>query len=110
MTFGSILLIAALATPLAMLLACISQRLRRRICGWLAVAPLPGLAAAVASSDQVEPVQFPPPFRMTLALDRPGALLLGTAALLWGGCSPGPTPGLICAAIRRRDALPNGGC
>jgi formate hydrogenlyase subunit 3/multisubunit Na+/H+ antiporter MnhD subunit len=28
-------------------------------------------------------VLFPPPFRVILALDRPGAALLGTAALLW---------------------------
>jgi formate hydrogenlyase subunit 3/multisubunit Na+/H+ antiporter MnhD subunit len=66
-----------------MLLACISGRLRERICAWLVVAPLPGLAAALVSSGKGPPVQFPPPFRMTLALDRPGAFLLGTAALLW---------------------------
>jgi multicomponent Na+:H+ antiporter subunit A len=83
MTLGNVLLVAALATPLAMLLACISPRLRQRICGWLAVAPLPGLAAALVSSAKAPPVQLPPPFRMTLVLDRPGALLLGTAALLW---------------------------
>ncbi len=83
MTVPNILLVAALSTPLVMLAACISRRLRARICGWLAVAPLPGLAAALASPDQAVPVVFPPPLRMTLALDRPGALLLGLASLLW---------------------------
>jgi formate hydrogenlyase subunit 3/multisubunit Na+/H+ antiporter MnhD subunit len=83
MMFASILLIAALATPLAMLLACISGRLRERICGLLPVAPLPGLTAALVISDKAPLLQFPPPFRMILTLDRPGALLLGTAALLW---------------------------
>jgi multicomponent Na+:H+ antiporter subunit A len=83
MTLEGVLLVAALATPLAMLAACISRRLRERICGWLAVAPLPGLAAALASSNKAPLVKFPPPFRMTLSLDRPAAVLLGTAALLW---------------------------
>src|SRR5579875_3269614 len=73
MTVPNILLVAALSTPLVMLAACISRRLRARICGWLAVAPLPGLPAALARPHQAVPVVFPAPVRMTVALDRPGA-------------------------------------
>jgi multicomponent Na+:H+ antiporter subunit A len=77
------LLVAALAMPLAMLLACVSRRLRDRMPVLLAFAPAPALVAALLGVGNAPLVKFPPPFRLTLALDAPGALLLGAAALLW---------------------------
>jgi formate hydrogenlyase subunit 3/multisubunit Na+/H+ antiporter MnhD subunit len=49
----------------------------------LALAPLPALAAAMLAADGTTLVLPEPPFRMILALDAPGAMLLGIAALLW---------------------------
>ncbi|MGC2198623.1 MAG: proton-conducting transporter membrane subunit [Stellaceae bacterium] len=49
----------------------------------LALAPVPALAAALLAPDGATLVLPEPPFRMTLVLDLPGAMLLGTAALLW---------------------------
>ena len=77
------LLFVALATPLAMLLACVSQRLRDRIPSALALAPAPALVAALLAPAGTTLVLPEPPFRMTLALDVSGAMLLGVAALLW---------------------------
>ncbi|MFZ3236025.1 MAG: proton-conducting transporter membrane subunit [Stellaceae bacterium] len=77
------LLVAALATPLLMLLACLSRRLRDRMPALLAFAPLPALAAALLAYGSAPLVLFPAPLRMTLTLDLPAAMLLGSAALLW---------------------------
>jgi multicomponent Na+:H+ antiporter subunit A len=77
------LLVAALATPLAMLGACVSRRLRDRMPTLLAFAPVPALAAALLAPGAAPLVMFPPPLRMTLTLDVPAAILLGAAALLW---------------------------
>ncbi len=49
----------------------------------LALAPAPALAAAFLAPAGAPLVLLPPPLRMTLMLDRPGAILLGSAALLW---------------------------
>jgi formate hydrogenlyase subunit 3/multisubunit Na+/H+ antiporter MnhD subunit len=76
------LLGAALALPIVMLLACLSETLRGRMPYWLAVAPIPALAAALFGSGGT--LDLPPLLlRIRLALDLPAALLLGTAALLW---------------------------
>ena len=83
MTMGATLLAASLAVPLAMLLACVSRRARDRMPMLLALAPLPALAAALLAPAGATLVLPEPPFRMTLALDVPGAMLLGVAALLW---------------------------
>src|SRR5215469_7408199 len=83
--------------PLAMLLACVSRRLRNRMPALLALAPVPALVAAVLAHDSTPLVLFPPPFRVILALDRLGAALLGTAALLW------LIAGVYAAAYLRRD-------
>jgi multicomponent Na+:H+ antiporter subunit A len=77
------LLVVALTTPLAMLLACLSRRLRDRMPALLAFAPVPALTAALLAPAGAPLVLFPPPFRMTLTLDVPAAMLLGAAALLW---------------------------
>jgi formate hydrogenlyase subunit 3/multisubunit Na+/H+ antiporter MnhD subunit len=79
----SLLLAAVLALPLAMLAACLWAPVRARILTLLPFAPLPGIAAALFAVDA-------PPLRLAsgtwapvLMLDLVGAVLLGTAALLW---------------------------
>jgi formate hydrogenlyase subunit 3/multisubunit Na+/H+ antiporter MnhD subunit len=66
-----------------MLLGCVSRRARDRIPSLLALAPVPALMAALLAPDGTTLVLPEPPFRMTLAIDAPGAMLLGAAALLW---------------------------
>jgi formate hydrogenlyase subunit 3/multisubunit Na+/H+ antiporter MnhD subunit len=83
MTVAGALLFVALAVPLAMLLACVSRRARDRTPALLALAPLPALAAALLAPAGATLVLPEPPFRMTLALDVPVALLLGVSASLW---------------------------
>ena len=80
---GEALLLATLALPVAMLLACMSRRVTEWIPKLLAVAPVPGLAAALLAPTGTMLVLPEPPFRMILVIDPPGAMLLGTAALLW---------------------------
>ena len=83
MTVAGALLFAALATPLAMLLACVSRGVRDRMTFMLALAPTPALAASLLAPAGATLLLPEPPFRMTLSLDVPGAILLGVAALLW---------------------------
>src|SRR5215472_19174095 len=66
-----------------MLLACVSRRVRDRMPSLLALAPAPALVAALLVPAGTTLVLPEPPFRMTLALDAPGAMLLGVSALLW---------------------------
>jgi len=85
-------LIATWAWPLALLLACASPAARRAMPRLLALAPLPALAAAMLGAG-VPPVSIGgPPLELLFALDAPGALLLGVAALLWiaAGAYAGP--------------------
>jgi multicomponent Na+:H+ antiporter subunit A len=77
-----VLLALAFATPLAMLAACLWPGPRARMPALLALAPLPALAAALLGGGGM----FALPrslLRLTFALDAPGAVLLGAAALLW---------------------------
>ena len=87
MIVAKILLFMSLAGPLAMLLACVSRRIRDRMPTLLALAPVPALIASLVAPAGTTLVLPEPPFRMTLALDAPGAILLGVAALLWIGAS-----------------------
>jgi formate hydrogenlyase subunit 3/multisubunit Na+/H+ antiporter MnhD subunit len=82
MNAAGTLLGAALALPLAMLLACLSSRLRALMPALLAIAPVPALAAALLGSGGTLAL---PQMLLLLrfTLDVPGALLLGVAALLW---------------------------
>src|SRR5262252_758858 len=66
-----------------MLLACVSRRVRDLMPSLLALAPVPALVAALLAPAGTTLVLPEPPFRMTLELDVPGAMLLGVAALLW---------------------------
>lgn len=79
---GGILLASALLTPLALATCCLSAWFRARAINLLVVAPLPALISALMVPDGHFAL-FPAPFRLTLVLDRPGAILLGGAALLW---------------------------
>ncbi|MCE2971190.1 MAG: hypothetical protein LW847_13405, partial [Burkholderiales bacterium] len=83
MTATAALLAATLALPLVLLAACLAPSLRARMTDWLALAPLPALAAARFGTVG-EPLTIGAGFyRATLVLDAPGAVLLGVAALLW---------------------------
>jgi formate hydrogenlyase subunit 3/multisubunit Na+/H+ antiporter MnhD subunit len=76
-------LVAALAAPLAMLAGCLSARLRKHMPNLLGLAPVPAFLAGLLAAGSAPFILFPSPFRLTLTLDRAGAMLLGPAALLW---------------------------
>ena len=77
------LLVATLATPLVLLLTCLWRRLRDSMPALLVLAPLPGLAAAILAIGGTPLAFDQPQLEISLALDVPGAILLGVAALLW---------------------------
>lgn len=98
MTFGSALLAATLATPLAMLAACLFPQARRCWKAFLPVAPMPALLTAALTPDGTI-LTFPNVLLgLVFVLDKPGALLLGAAALLW------IVAGLYACAYRRATA------
>jgi formate hydrogenlyase subunit 3/multisubunit Na+/H+ antiporter MnhD subunit len=80
---SGLLLVATLALPLAMLLACMSRRARERMPAFLVLAPLPGLVAALLAAGGPPLVLDAARRQFTLALDPQAAILLGVAALLW---------------------------
>ena len=83
MTGAGTLLVTTLAVPVGMLVACLWRRVRDRMPALLALAPVPGLAAALLAAGGPPLVLDEARLQLTLALDRPGAMLLGVAALLW---------------------------
>lgn len=102
MSFSAALHSAALALPLTMLLACLWSPVRVRMLGWLAIAPLPALLAALfAERGSTITILEAGAYKASLALDAPGALLLGVAALLWAAA------GAYAATYQRGE--PNGG-
>ena len=80
---GGPMLVADAGNAPRLTLACLSRRLRNHIFALLVLAPIPGLAAALLAIGGAPLVFDQPQFHITLALDVPGALLLGVAALLW---------------------------
>jgi multicomponent Na+:H+ antiporter subunit A len=80
---AGLLLVATLAVPIGMLLACLSRRARERMPAFLGLAPLPALAAAPLAAGGPPLVLDEAGRQFMLALDPPGAILLGVAALLW---------------------------
>jgi formate hydrogenlyase subunit 3/multisubunit Na+/H+ antiporter MnhD subunit len=80
---AGMLLVSALAVPLAMLAACLSRQLRQRMPSLLVLAPLPAFAAACLEAEGSTVVFLPSLLGVTLTLDMPGAMLLGVGALLW---------------------------
>lgn len=84
MTISSSLLALAIGLPLALLLcAAISPRLRAGMPAWLPFAPVPALLAAMGGTDGTMLAWGNARFALRFALDAPGAMLLGAAALLW---------------------------
>jgi formate hydrogenlyase subunit 3/multisubunit Na+/H+ antiporter MnhD subunit len=81
-TLAGALLVASVATPL--LVAAVVAVLGRRVrpLDVAVLGPIPGLVAALVAPLGTT-VTFPWPMRIVLALDAPGAALLGGAALLW---------------------------
>jgi formate hydrogenlyase subunit 3/multisubunit Na+/H+ antiporter MnhD subunit len=79
----SALLVASLATPLALLAACFVKGWRRRALALQWLAPTPGLATGLVGLTRPPLVYDLPVLGFTLRLDPPGALLLACAALLW---------------------------
>lgn len=96
MTPAALLLAAALLFPLLLAIGCLSARFRARALSVLVAAPLPALAAAILVPEG-RFAFFPQPFRLTLVLDQPGAILLGGAALLWSAA------GAFAASSMARD-------
>jgi formate hydrogenlyase subunit 3/multisubunit Na+/H+ antiporter MnhD subunit len=78
-----LLLVATLAVPVGMLFACLSRTVREGMPRFLGLAPLPALAAALLAADGPPLVLDEAGRQFALALDSPGAILLGVAALLW---------------------------
>ena len=99
-TGSRLLLLAAARRAARLLLACLSAGAAARVPGLLGLAPLPGAGCARCWRRTAPPLVLDPArLRFTLALDAPGALLLGAAALLWsaaGALCRAP----ICAASR----------
>ena len=88
------------ALPLALLLACLVAALRASACcRWLALAPRAGAArgALVRAWHVGSRLLTAGSYAATLALDAPGAMLLGVAALLWSAAG-------AYAATYQRDA------
>ncbi|HMO45826.1 MAG TPA: proton-conducting transporter membrane subunit [Rubrivivax sp.] len=79
----SALLLAVIALPLALLAACLWPAARRAMPWLLPVAPLPGIAAALLGVGAAPLRLGAGHWAPVLMLDLGGALLLGTAALLW---------------------------
>ena len=77
------LLLLTVAVPLAMLAACLSVRVRDQMPTLLPLAPLPALLTAIVAADGSTLVLPQALLGLTLAIDKSGAMLLGTAALLW---------------------------
>ena len=85
-------LVATWAWPLALLLACTQPAVLRVMPRLLALAPVPALAAALLAAGAPRLSIGGRPLELLFALDTPGALLLGVAALLWiaAGAFAGP--------------------
>src|SRR6478609_7598581 len=96
MTAAGLLLASALLVPLLFAACCLSTWFRARATAVLLIAPLPALLAALFVPEG-RFAFFPTPFRLTLVLDQPGAILLGGAALLWSAA------GAYAASLMGRD-------
>jgi len=81
MSGSGFLLGLAIAFPLILMLAQFSAAARRSLPMLLPLAPVPALVVAIMAGGAR--FELPAPFRLTLALDGPGAFLLGAAALIW---------------------------
>lgn len=80
---ASMWLTTALLLPFAMLVACLSPLARMHMTRFLPMAPLPALLVALALPEGTSLVLPQVLLGLVLVLDRPGSMLLGSAALLW---------------------------
>ena len=87
MSPAGVLLVAAPVLPGVLAAACISASVRRWMPLLLILAPLPALLAALTATGAPPVTIRSGIVPVTLALDLPAALLLGTAALLWIGAA-----------------------
>ena len=83
MTSPKLWLAAVLAVPFAMAALCLSRSARDRMPALLMLAPVPALVAALTVDDASQLVLPDALLGLTFLLDAPGAMLLGSAALLW---------------------------
>ena len=81
--FGPGLLVAALGAPVLILAVFLAPSLRFAALAMAPLAPLPALAAAFLALAGAPFGAELPAVRMSLWLDRPGAMLLAAAALVW---------------------------
>jgi formate hydrogenlyase subunit 3/multisubunit Na+/H+ antiporter MnhD subunit/pimeloyl-ACP methyl ester carboxylesterase len=81
--FSSLILGGSLIVPVAMLFACLSPTLLKRMLSLLWIAPVPALVASMVVKSSPPIVLDLAPYRVALELDAPAAMLLGAAALLW---------------------------
>jgi multicomponent Na+:H+ antiporter subunit A len=104
-SLSPILLAAALGTPLALLALSLSPRWRDRLPALLALAPVPALAAALFAANGTPLVFDRTLGGVTLALDAPGAVLLGAVALLWIAAGAYASAYVRCKPRDRRFAI-----
>jgi multicomponent Na+:H+ antiporter subunit A len=78
-----ILLAGAFLVPIGMLLACLWPVALARMPQYLLFAPMPALAAVLLVGDDTPLLVGSARLHLSFAIDLPGALLLGGAALLW---------------------------
>lgn len=78
-----VLLAGAFLVPLGILLACLWPAALGRMPQYLPFAPVPALAAVFLVGDDSPLLVGSTRVHLTFVLDLPGALLLGSAALLW---------------------------
>jgi formate hydrogenlyase subunit 3/multisubunit Na+/H+ antiporter MnhD subunit len=83
MSPSATLFAAAIGLPLVLLLACCWHELRQRMPAVFVLAPLPALAAALFADRGVLASLGNGSFALRFSLDGAGAMLLGSAALLW---------------------------
>ncbi len=98
---AGLLLASSVAIPLAMLACALSQRTRAMLPDLLPFAPLPALLAAITVPEGTSVVLPQMLLGLTLTLDKPGAMLLGSASLLW-------IAGGICAREMLRNRTDDG--
>jgi formate hydrogenlyase subunit 3/multisubunit Na+/H+ antiporter MnhD subunit len=77
------LLASAVAIPLAMLATALSRRAKGHLIHLLPFAPLPALLAAIIVPEGTSVVLPHVLLGLRITIDRPGAMLLGAASLLW---------------------------
>lgn len=77
------LLAATIGLPLVLLMACTVRPVRERMLNFLPYVPLPALATALLGAHGEALVLGNARLPLAFALDQPGAIVLGVAALLW---------------------------